>query len=278
MRRLERDRLGLPAVGEQSGERVVALLGRRAARDHSLCREGLAAVAGDGGVRLHRGDARGIRGGGRHRGARLQQVGEREIVVQRLAGSRDRRRAAADREARRQVHLHLRLGHRHAVDEAQRVLLGGGERRARAVGDARRDDQRIGRGERDDPAVRDLVAVFLVEHVQRELDGAQRVAPPVLLGVLLRMGVLERPAIGKKLIEVGRIGGSTSNGAGSRELRIDAGGGGSRARAAHEVDGVVGQVVRAVSRPLVGIGDRAAALQAPFAREADRPVDAARAG
>ena len=62
------------------------------------------------------------------------------------------------------------------------------------------------------------------------------------------------------------------------EVRVVARRRGVGALAAHQVDGVVLQVVCAGAGALVGIGDGAAALEAPLARGRDRAVDAARAG
>ncbi len=60
-------------------------------------------------------------------------------------------------------------------------------------------------------------------------------------------------------------------------MRLAAGGGAAGAGAVDQRDGVVGEIVRRGAGTLVGIGHRAAALQAPFAGR-DTAVDAARAG
>src|SRR5690606_36302985 len=62
------------------------------------------------------------------------------------------------------------------------------------------------------------------------------------------------------------------------EVRGVAGAVGVGALAAYQIHGVGLQVVHAHAGALVGVGDGAAALEAPLARGRDRPVDAARAG
>ncbi len=123
--------------------------------------------------------------------------------------------------------------------------------------------------------VAELVRELLVQHVEREPDRVQRVGAPVLFRVLLRVRVLDREPV--------RIGGVERG-----EFRRRQRGGEIRTRSpavdrigAHavlQIDGVGREIVNAGAGALVGVGDRAAVLQAPFAGAADRAVDAARAG
>jgi hypothetical protein len=159
----------------------------------------------------------------------------------------------------------VRLRHRDAVDQAAPVLLGRGERGIGAVGDARGDDEGV--------LGREGSALAAVEDVKRKIDGGQRIAAPVFFRVALRVGVLHRDAVGE-LAQVAR-----ALGVGERrgKERVVAGLLAQRALAGDPVHRVAGEVVEAGAGALVGVGHRAAALQAPLARSADRAVDAARA-
>jgi hypothetical protein len=64
-------------------------------------------------------------GARRQRRARLQQIRQREVVVQRTAGTRDRRVAAAHDQVRIGNERDAGLGHRESVDQAVVVLLEG---------------------------------------------------------------------------------------------------------------------------------------------------------
>src|SRR6202012_5756003 len=94
-----------------------------------------------------------------------------------------------------------------------------------------------------------------------ELDRAQHVLAPVLLGILLRVGVLEGKSIGRRGVEGGAV------------LLRDVGGEvgviacltGIGTLALDQVHRVVLQIVRAGAASLVGVGDRATVLEAPFA-------------
>ena len=122
-------------------------------------------------------------------------------------------------------------------------------------------------------AVRRLAA-FLVQQVDREPDGVERVAAPVLLGVLLRMGVLDGDPVGERGVELRQLRCGQLRG----EVRVRAGDGRVRPHAVLGVDGVGGEVVHTGAGALVGVGDRAAPLEPPLAGGADRAVDAPRAG
>ena len=130
----------------------------------------------------------------RQRRARLVQVGDREVVVQRAAPCRRSVvRAALDGDAGVGV----------AAGSAARPPR---RRRSGRRCPARRP--RSPRRRRSRPTTRSRsccagvtvvdvppsarVAELLVQHVEREPDRAQRVAAPVLLRVLLRVRVLER--------------------------------------------------------------------------------------
>src|SRR5207248_38037 len=130
------------------------------------------------------------------RGARLVQVRQREVIVELLAEALDRLRSARDgqRRVRRRGDRDARLADGDAVDQSGRVLLDRRERCAAAVRNRRRDDDHTLR--LDVALVERAVdlAKLLVQHVERELDRMENVAAPVLLGILLRMRMLERDA------------------------------------------------------------------------------------
>ena len=149
------------------------------------------------------------------------------------------------------------------------VLLDREHRSAAAVRDAGGDHERVALVE-----LEMLVLEFLVQHLERELDRAQHVLAPVLFRVLLRVRVLEGEAVRRGRVEGRALAGLDVR----REVRIVARCGRISALAAHQVHGVGLQIVRAGAGALVGIGDGAAALEAPLAGGRDRPVDAARTG
>ena len=98
-------------------------------------------------------------------------------------------------------------------------------------------------------------------------------AAPVLLRILLRVRVLERDAErvrGVERRELGRRQRGAEVGVRARGRRV-------AAHAVLQVHGVGRKIVRSHPRALVGVGDRASALQAPLASRADRTVNAARA-
>jgi hypothetical protein len=106
--------------------------------------------------------------------------------------------------------------------------------------------------------------------VEGEPDGIEGVAAPVPFGVARRVGVLHRDPIR----EGGKIGGPLGRGQRGGEGRA----GTSRVRVGAQpvLQGhrVRGQVVHMGAGALVGVGHRAAALEAPLPRSADRAVHA----
>ena len=192
--------------------------------------------------------------------------------------------ALPDAEGAAGLRVHVGLGDRDAVDQALPVLLGGEHRGAAAVGHAGGDDDGVARGEPAalvvvPAAAREAVVLEVVlgaEPVQDregELDRLQHVAAPVGLGVALRMRVL----VGEAVRRLGVEGGQRPVAQPGPEGRVPPGLPGRHALALDQVDGIVLQVVRAVARPLVGVGHGAAVPETPLAGGADGAVDAARA-
>ena len=202
--------LGEIAVGAQLVERLGRLRRQRGAREQSRLVQRDAAVRGIGG--RQEGGGGSDRGARVHAGAGLVQVGVGEIVEERTAEHRKGLRALLDRQPRVGGRVHVRLADRDAVDEVVLILLGGRQSGAAAVGGARCDDQGVPPIEHDALAtLRRGRPELLVQPVERVDDGLQRVAAPVLLGILLRMRVLVRDPVGRGGIEgrtlrVGEVG------------------------------------------------------------------------
>ena len=95
-----------------------------------------------------------------------------------------------------------------------------------------------------------------------------------LAAIALRVGVLESEPIGRRRVERR----ARARGDRRREVRVVACLPRSGALAADQVDGIVLQIVRTRAGALVGVGDRAAVLEAPFAGGGDGAIDPARAG
>ncbi|ABA47591.1 hypothetical protein BURPS1710b_3199 [Burkholderia pseudomallei 1710b] len=260
----------------QLRERVARLARRIGARHEPRRRERRAALRANRLRDAHgqRTEVRRARRGDGRRRARLQQVRERRVIGERPAERRHGRAALLDRHAGRHAHVDLRLADDDRGDPAARVLLGRRERRPAAVADRRGDRRDVARPIADAvPRAVDDRAELLVQRPVRELDRLQRHAPPVLLGVLLRMRVLVGVAVRKRAVERGERAARFARGKQARAARARRGG----ERAVDQRDDARADLVRAVAAALVVVRDRAAALEPPLARRGDRAVHAARA-
>ncbi|GAA0807917.1 hypothetical protein GCM10009078_48510 [Cupriavidus gilardii] len=265
--------LRLPAIVAQRLLRAGGLLGQRRALDDAGAGQRGAAVGRDGAQRRVEADRRRLRVGRVLRRAQLQQVGHRRVVVQRAAVDGHRRAAAPHGDAGILRHVQVRLADRDAVDQALHVGLGRSDRRAAAIGQARGDHQQLVLADGAAALAVAHLAMAVVDRPDAEFDRLQREQAPVLLGIALRMRVLE----GEPMRRRGDEGGARVVVDRRGEMRLAAGGGAAGAGAVDQRDGVVGEILRRGAGALVGIGHRAAALQPPFAGR-DAAVDAARAG
>ena len=149
VRRLQHVAVGQPAVGVQSRQRIARLLGERIAGEETLGLEATATQSSAGGIRDAEEDESRRGGPDGERSAGLIEVGEREVVVQRLADRRNDGRALLDPQRIDITRLRVRLGDGDAVDQPETVLLGRGKRPGTAIRDAGGDHQRIAAIEHD---------------------------------------------------------------------------------------------------------------------------------
>jgi hypothetical protein len=157
----------------------------------------------------------------------------------------------------------VRFAGNHCVEPALGIEFTGPQQRPATVGDGQADDLGIVGRERR------LPRESQVQCLQTELQRLQRVLPPVRLGVISRVGVLDRHAGPACLETITRA-----------QMRIEIQQLATAPSAPTvQCDALVGSEIEK-TRPgtLVGVDHRAAARQAPGATDTDSAVDPARAG
>ncbi len=151
------------------------------------------------------------------------------------------------------VRVDVGLAGHHRVQPVA-VQFGGAQHRTAAIGDADRDHPGVVETERRGLRKR------AIQRGQGEVRGLLHMPPPIGLGIVLRMGVLDRHA------------GGADRGIGDERQRFA-----QRAAAAVLAHAALRVQIEIVGTgALVGVGDRAALRQAPGAGHRDGAVDAAR--
>ena len=194
-------------------------------------------------------------------GARLIQVGIRQIIQRLLALHRHRTSALCERHTVGAGQLRLRLQRNHAVQQLQLILLYRLQRRRAAFAVAGDDHQRLLRLDRAQFARADIGsgAVFLVQQIESEPGDIEYVTPPVLFRILLRVGELD-PVAARGLEREIRARAGIEAGAHLRGFGCIAEG--NQAFQAHRFGRI--DIFNPHASPLVGCGNRATATQAPF--------------